>query len=304
MTALAQIGEAQDLFFDSLIDAAIKDDMALMSHPFFSLRKQANHTPMIYDDGNVRVEIRPGDKGIATIWDKDILLYVTTLINSALDRGEEVSCTVRFNAYDLLRTTGRSTGKRGYTLLFEALYRLRSTSIITSIESAEQKERTGFGWIDNFKVIERTNNRGKKVMGCIELTICDWMFRAITKERRVLTINSDYFNLTKGLERRLYELARKHVGRQKKWPIRLEKLAEKCGTAQDLRRFKSDLKTIIADNKLPDYKISSAFDPSGEEYQRQVKPRSTPRRRGKSSNMLIIFTPKLYIPAPDDNGMV
>lgn len=294
---------AQDLFFDSLIDASIKDDMALMSHPFFSLKKQANFKPMIYDDGTARIEIRPGDKGIATIWDKDILLYITTLVNSTLEKGEPVSQIVRFNAYDLLRTTRRSTGKRGYQLLFDALYRLRSTSVITSIESGEQKERTGFGWIDNFKVIERTDRRGRKVMGCVEVTLCDWMFRAIIKDRRILTINSDYFGLTRGLERRLYELARKHVGRQMKWTIGLEKLAAKCGTEQDLRRFKDDLKGIVKANNLPDYKINTVFDPK-DPAQAQDRPRGRGRGRSKSGQMIVVFTPKLYIPQPDENGMI
>gem|GEM_PF-3355415 len=43
----------------------------------------------------------------------------------------------------------------------------------------------------------------------LEITLNDWTFRALVKDRRVLAINPAYFDLTGGLERRLYEIARR-----------------------------------------------------------------------------------------------
>lgn len=63
-----------DLFLTNLADAPVKDERALMEFPFFSLQKRPRTTPFIFDDGTVRIEIQPGPKGIATIWDKDILI--------------------------------------------------------------------------------------------------------------------------------------------------------------------------------------------------------------------------------------
>ena len=57
-----------DLFLDSIVNAPLKDDRALMEFPFFSLQKAPRHRPLVYDDGKVKIEVRPGDKGIATIW--------------------------------------------------------------------------------------------------------------------------------------------------------------------------------------------------------------------------------------------
>ena len=70
-------GKQVDLFLDQLADAPVKDERALMEFPFFSLQKRPRMTPFVFDDGTVKIEIQPGHKGIATIWDKDILIYLT-----------------------------------------------------------------------------------------------------------------------------------------------------------------------------------------------------------------------------------
>ena len=250
-----------DLFLDSLINAPFKDDRALMEFPFFSLQKTPRMKPLVYDDGKVKIEVRPGDRGIATIWDKDVLIYLASIINDRLERGLPVERTVRFNAYNLLKVTGRSTGKRAYELLLDAMFRLRSTTIVTTIAAGDTKERRGFGWIETFRVLERRSNNGKQVMAACEITLNDWMFRAIVKDRRVLTIASSYFNLSMGLKRRLYELARKHCGQQGKWVITLPKLIEKCGSVLEPRFFKPQLRRVIEDDDLPEYHIAMSFDP-------------------------------------------
>ncbi len=244
-----------DLFLDSLVEAPIKDDRALMEFPFFSLQKRARITPFTYDDGTVQIVIEPGSKGIATIWDKDILIYLASLINDRIERGMDVDRTIQFYAHDFLKVTGRSTGKRAYELFQDALHRLRSTNITTSIESAGKKDKRGFGWIEDWRIIERINSKGKRVMAGVEVTLNRWMFNAVVKDRRVLTINRNYFSLTMGLERRLYELARKHVGNQPEWFIGLARLADKCGTTRKVRQFKADLRKIIERGNVPDYRV-------------------------------------------------
>jgi plasmid replication initiation protein len=248
-------GKQVDLFLDQLVDAPIKDERALMEFPFFSLQKQPRRTPFLYDDGKVKIRIEPSNKGMATIWDKDILIYLASLVNDRIERGAPVERTIQFAAYDFMRVTGRGTGKRAYELFLDALERLDSTRIRTTIEAGGDKERRGFGWVESWRVVERTNKKGERVMAGVEVTLNDWMFRAIVKDRRVLTINRDYFAIRKGLVRRLYELARKHVGYQPMWFIGLERLADKCGTTRDLRRFKSNLKKIIEDDPIPDYSL-------------------------------------------------
>jgi plasmid replication initiation protein len=83
--------EQIDLFVEGLVSAPLRDDRATMEFPFFALQKRPLLTPILYQDGNVSIRISPGERGIASIWDKDVLIYLSSLINAKIERGEEVS---------------------------------------------------------------------------------------------------------------------------------------------------------------------------------------------------------------------
>src|SRR3984957_7389756 len=161
-TEVVPAGQTIDLFVESLVAAPLRDDRATMEFPFFALQKRPLLTPIVYLDGNVSIRISPGERGVATIWDKDVLIYLSSLINSKIERGEEVSRTVRIAAYDLLRVTRRHTGKNGYQEIYDALFRLRSTTITTDIRSGGERETRGFGWIDSFRILTRENRAGSR----------------------------------------------------------------------------------------------------------------------------------------------
>lgn len=282
-----------DLFLDSIINAPIKDERATMEFPFFCLTKKPRTTPLEYSDGKTQIRVEPGPRGIATIWDKDVLIYCASLVNDRLERGLPVDRTIHIAAYDLLRVTQRGTGKRSYELLLDALVRLRSTTILTNITAGDERERRGFGWIDNFRVIERNDAKGNKIMAAIEVTMNDWMFRAICKEKRILTINGAYFKLKMGLERRLYEIARKHCGRQRYWDISMPKLHAKCGSQDLLRNFKASLNLIIRKDSLPQYRLEMLFDANSEESRAMSsEDRPLPPRWGGNDRIIIRFMPR------------
>lgn len=75
-------------------------------------------------------------------------------------------------------------------------------------------------------------------------------------EVTALSVN---LRLRKPLERRVYEIARKHCGRQSSWRISLELLQKKCGAVSSLREFRRLLSSIIdedaAHSHMPDYSI-------------------------------------------------
>jgi plasmid replication initiation protein len=288
-----------DLFVESLISAPLRDDRATMEFPFFALQKRPLLTPIIYQDGNVSIRISPGERGIATIWDKDVLIYLSSLINAKIERGEEVSRTVRIAAYDMLRVTRRHTGKNGYQEIYDALFRLRSTTITTDIQSGGEREMRGFGWIDSFRILTRENKAGNRVMQGLEITLNDWTFRALVKDRRVLAINPAYFDLTGGLERRLYEIARKHVGRQAEWKVSLLLLAKKCGTMQrNLRRFKFDLKELAELDRLPDYQlflINDHSSPTAKAMEAGGMKGTKGAKRTPNEAVLVVFKPRVRI---------
>jgi plasmid replication initiation protein len=139
--------------------------------------------------------------------------------------------------------------------MFEAtLDRLSGTRLKTNIEMGNLDYRSSFGLIEQSDYIIETDASGKKRMQAIEITLSKWLYRAM-EEKNVLTISSLYFTLRKPLEKKLYELARKHVGTQPDWCIKEVALFEKVGSRADIREFRRMLKEIIVNDKIPEYRI-------------------------------------------------
>jgi plasmid replication initiation protein len=88
----------------------------------------------------------------------------------------------------------------------------------------------------------------------VTVTLSDWIFRSVVS-KSVLTLHRDYFRLRKPLERRVYEIARKHCGRQAEWRIGLETLALKSGSTSPRRVFRKMVRDIAAEDALPDYRL-------------------------------------------------
>ena len=256
----SQLKIIPNLFLDRQEQLRHRDIMNLMEYPFFAISKQPVFETRIYDDGKVRIEVKAGHRGLATIWDKDILIYVASQINRMLNEGVTVTQKVRFHAHDFFISCGRSAGGRAYEDLVSAFDRLQSTSIRTNIATKNgQTERTFFSWIKSGRMTERIIN-GKPVLGMCEVELEDWVWRQIVEDRTILSIDSAYFQLTSGVARRVYELARKHCGRQPHWTISLPKLAEKIGYSEDDKRnFKRFLGQIVEANDLPEYEVHIAL---------------------------------------------
>jgi plasmid replication initiation protein len=121
---------------------------------------------------------------------------------------------------DTQLATNRQTGGDHYERLTNAFRRLAGTHVETNIVTNGQRIREQFSLLDNWKTIEKTDT-GRLIQ--VELTLNEWLFNAITT-LEVRTLNRDYFRLDGGLERQLYELARKHCGRQAQWAVGIDLL--------------------------------------------------------------------------------
>src|SRR5215813_9888949 len=100
----------RDFFVADVLDWALKADRHSMEHPMFSLSKTPDRRERHYEHQGRSVTIMPSSRGLATIWDKDILLYCISVLVDGLNRGQKnISRTVRLKAYDLLVSTNRST---------------------------------------------------------------------------------------------------------------------------------------------------------------------------------------------------
>lgn len=240
----------RDFFVCDILDAAPKDDLGSMEHPMFNLATKPDHRIRRYEHNGNTMTIAPGAHGLATIWDKDILIYCISQIVEAMNRGRnDVSKTVWVTAHDLLVSTNRGIDGRGYQQLRSALERLRGTSITTNIVTNGVRVQEGFGLIDRWKIVEESE-KGRMI--AVEITLSDWLYNAI-QGKEVLTLNRDYFRLRKGLERRIYELARKHCGKQPSWIISIDLLHKKTGSSGNLKEFKRKIRAITETNHLPDY---------------------------------------------------
>ncbi len=238
-----------DLFVADIIDVMPKGDAASMEHPVFALRPGDKKIRKYEHNGNT-LEVIPSALGLATMHDKDVLLYCIGQIVEAINRGRAPSRTVRITAYDLLQVTNRGTGKDHYDRLRAALTRLRGTTLRTNIAQGGRRIDDIFGLIDDAQTVREDNGR----MIHIDITLSQWTYNAAVA-LEVLTYNRDYFRLRGGLDRRLYELARKHTGQQARWSIGLELLQKKAGAGGTLKNFRQDIKKLSHSDHLPDYRV-------------------------------------------------
>jgi len=242
-----------DLFICDVADAVLKDVMAHMEHPFYSLSKKPETAVRRYEHNGHWVEITPSVKGLATIYDKDILIYCISQIMAKLKNDEPVSQRVRINSRDLLIFTNRGTSGRDYMALVEALDRLEGTRIRTNIMTGDEEQIDGFGLIDASS-IRRKHGLDGRLLWC-EVKLSDWVFNAI-RAHEVLTLHRDYFRLRKPIERRVYEIARKHCGQQDEWRINLKNLLKKTGSQSPIKRFRQMVRHLAEHDHLPDYSVS------------------------------------------------
>lgn len=280
-----------DLFVCDIFDAAPKGDMASMEHPIFSLSTKPDKRTRRYEHNGNFVEIKPSAGGLATMHDRDILIYCISQLIAGMENGKEPSQTVRFKAYDLLTSTNRQTNGQAYEALKSSMERLRGTTISTNIITGGQENFDVFGLIESAKIVRETRE-GR--MQEVEIKLSDWVFNAISA-KEVLTLNRSYFRLRKPLERRLYEIARKHCGHQRAWKINIELLRKKCGSSSTIREFRRLISSVVEQDRnhshIPDYSIHMIDNNMIEFRKRSSMPE---HNKGHSSATNFYLNPDTY----------
>jgi plasmid replication initiation protein len=246
------VSRSSDFFLCDILDALPKDDMATMEHPVFSLATRPDLRVLSYAHNGVDITVTPSVRGLATIHDKDILIFCISQLMAALNAGRAVARTVTLKAHDLLVATNRETSGDAYRRLRDSFERLAGTRITTNLAVDGQEVTRGFGLIETWEIVRKT--RGGRMIS-VSVTLSDWLYRAVLSSA-VLTLSRDYFRLRKPLERRVYELARKHCGRQDSWRVSVEVLLKKSGSASPRRVFRAMLREMIVADHLPDYTMT------------------------------------------------
>ena len=101
-----------DFFICDVPWAVPKDDMASMEHPLFTLATRPDRRILRYAHGAATIEVTPSVKGLATIHDKDVLIYCISQLMAAVNAGRPVAPTLHLKAHDLMAATGRETERR------------------------------------------------------------------------------------------------------------------------------------------------------------------------------------------------
>ena len=74
----------QDFLICDIMDAIPKDDMGTMEHPIYSLATKPDITIREYEHNGITFQIVPSALGMATIHDKDILIYCISQLVSGM----------------------------------------------------------------------------------------------------------------------------------------------------------------------------------------------------------------------------
>ena len=285
-----------ELFQVTAYDPPLRDNKDVMEYPFLSIQK-GRRKPITYNspDGRIFLEIVSPEKyGIATIWDWDLMIYLMAHLSDALEQGLEVSPWISFAPYDALRYMKKGTGGKDYKELVSTLRRLIHTGISTSVRFTDTEGEEGaLRWIDDYKIPRRyAENTFIRDLDDGEIDfnkpwrvkIPEWIYTPIVEGRKgVLAVHPDYFNLTGGLERWLYRLARKAVPDKAEVPafaFRMETLHKRSCSTRPLRNFAIDVRKIADKQSLPEYSISISKDGKTELvtfWRDRAKPRRMPR---------------------------
>jgi plasmid replication initiation protein len=229
-----------------------RDIMNLMDSPFLALSKNRKK-PIVYEsqDGTRKTIIScHSNHYIASIYDWDIIVFVAGKIQEILNNLSDIPPrTITIPRHEILKALHKHNVNTQQKELEKSLHRLKRTAIDTTICNEEGRYKSDFGFIDSWEYTERKDKKEMKI------TLSQWLYDIICTKGALLKVNNGYFELTSGLKKFLYRTARKCLGHQESWEFSIKTLYEKSGSEQEFKNFKSDLKSVVSDDDLPEYTI-------------------------------------------------
>lgn len=253
-----------DLFIALPADMPAKNGQDLMARAWFSLSKRKRMKPIEHRIGEDFVKVLPTEKGMATVWDQDFIMFVISQWIEAINKqiitldSREKLTKLSFNPYDYMRWKGikRPSGKH-YQEFRASIDRLASTYIETSLQVDERTRITqGFNWITYWTLEEDKISDAN-----MTVHLPDFIWNVV-KRKNILTIDDAYFSITGGLERFLYLYCRKAAG-SGDWLEGFESIYEKSAAVELPKRFTARLRGIIERQSIPQYHLSEETSKAG-----------------------------------------
>lgn len=274
MSRPAPADDAQLMFFvPSVHDAPIKDDFNLMDIAPFSLSKSGGSGVIRYELKDSIITIEGGaEVGLATAYDYDIVINMISHLAEAtrryrVDEQKGLKPNLPPHVYrpaaaEILKFCRRELGGKQYEDLERALARLQATRIrITNLkgdsDAKDRRATESFPLIGRYKVVSRTN---QDRIDQVEIEIPGWVYEGVVRpdgKPTILTLNPDYFLLSRPITRFIYRLARKAAGETTAF-YSLRELRKRCAAKVPMRKFKKTIEEIVdltQTKPLPDYDL-------------------------------------------------
>jgi plasmid replication initiation protein len=103
------------------------------------------------------------------------------------------------------------------------------------------------------------------------LTLPQWMYDGVVKERDVLAIPPEYFDISSGIARWLYRLARRHAGKQASgWRFTMKELHARSGSTRPMKKFAHDVRAVVAKG-IPEYRLEVLAGQTGKQVVAMVR---------------------------------
>ena len=162
----------RDFFVCDVPWAVPKDDMASMEHPLFTLATRPDRRILRYVHGTAEIEVTPSVKGLATIHDKDVLIYCISQLMAAVNAGPS-------RRTDAAPEGGRADGgdRAGdqRRRLPAAARGLRAA--VGDADRHQHRDRRdrvtrGFGLIDGWEILRKARG-GRMIL--VTVTLSDWI---------------------------------------------------------------------------------------------------------------------------------
>ena len=287
------IEKHQDLkrFTASPSDVTAKDQIDLMSRCWFSLTPNRKD-PIEYEFVDARtkraetVRISSGEHGIATIHDQDLLIFAISQWIDAKRRGDEPTRRISFTPYQFFTWIGKAPQGTAYTRLREALLRLRTTNIETTIRSqtARRDRIKQFSWISEWEITEENG----KIRG-IEVVLAEWLFDSI-QDFHVLTLDKRYFEIAGSVERWLYLYARKTTGGASgQWKETFRSLYQKSASQQEYKHYANALRKLVKKNDLPGLRLEKLTSVNGKDMLLMERTEKRVAMEGAKEEQLVLI---------------
>ncbi|MGB8169006.1 MAG: replication initiator protein A [Chthoniobacteraceae bacterium] len=264
------ISEHQDLqrFAALSGELPVKDQIDLMGRCWFSHTTKRTEPieysfvdPRTKQVESVRISGTP-EYGIATIHDQDLLLFVISQWVEAKKIGLPATRRIQFTPYQFFTWINREPTGSAYQRLRDALVRLKTTNIETTLdyESGSRRHRKKlFSWISEWELTEEDG----RIRG-IEVVLAEWLFDSI-QDFHVLTLDREYFAIPGSVERWLYLYARKATGGGNGvWKESFKSLYQKSASQQAFKHYASRLRDLVKQNELPGLRLEQTVSKKGE----------------------------------------